>query len=306
MSKLLHRVYVSKNRKRAHMRAATTPLVPVVYIYIKQTTRLAMPRFTDEWVVDRTVFEFVNGGSCACCGFSHFFPSVESMITSISDLETDAAQAEISAYSPWPPEMREQVWADRIRLRQKMRKEMDVYREFWEQHGEQFSAWCKSHLQLMKKLLQMPRSEVTEKFKTQYGIHSAFGIVICAVTEQVANYCLTGYPSDAVGEAESSFEKLLVLDRRGGLTMKIVGQDGTVDEEALQVLLNRIQSLGGPKLLERGVSKSEEGGVDDGVQEGQKGPSFRSDRRIVRLIVARYWADALRTKYLKDVHKGTE
>jgi hypothetical protein len=187
-----------------------------------------------------------------------------------------------------------------------MRKEMDVYREFWEQHGEKFSQWCKNHLRLMKKLLQMPRSEVMEKVKTQYGIHSAFGIVVCTVTEQVANYSLTGYSTDAIGEAESAFEESLVLDRRCGLTMKIVRQDGSIDEEVLQVLLNRIQSLGGPKLLERGVSKSEEGGADDGVQEGQKGPSFRSDRRIVRLIVARHWADALRNKYLKDVQKDTE
>ena len=285
--------------------------VPVVttlftHLSVEQSTGLVMPRFTDEWVVDRTVFEFVNGGSCACCGFSHFFPSVESMITSISDLETDAAQAEISAFSPWPPEMREQVWADRVRLRQKMRKEMDVYRDFWEQHGEQFSSWCKNHLVFMKKLLQMPRSEVTEKVKTQYGIHSALGIVICTVTEQVANYSLTGYPLDAIGEAEGAFEKSLVHDRRGGLTMKIDRQDGSIDEEALQVLLNRIQSLGGPKLLERGESKSEEGGADDGVQEGRKGPSFRSDRRIVRLIVARHWADALRNKYFKDIQKEME
>jgi hypothetical protein len=260
-----------------------------------------MPRFTDEWVVDRTVFEFVNGGSCACCGFSHFFPNVDSMITAISDLETDAAQAEIAAHSPWPPEMREQVWADRVRLRQKMKQEMQVYQTFWDQHSKEFSEWCLTNPKKLKQILQMPRSEVMEKMKTKYGIHSAFGIVVCTVTEQVANYSLTGYPTDAVGETETAFEESLVFDRRGGFTMKIVGKDASINEDTLQILLNRIQSLGGPKLLERGASKSDEGEADDGIQEGQKGPSFRSDRRIVRLLVARHWADLLRNKYLKEV-----
>lgn len=265
-----------------------------------------MPRFTDKWVVDRTVFDFVNGGSCACCGFSHFFPNVESMITAISDLETDAAQAEIAAHSPWPPEMREQVWADRVRLRQKMKQEMRVYQTFWEQHSKEFSEWCLTHPNTLKKILQMPRSEVTDKIKTQYGIHSAFGIVICTVTEQVANYALTGYPTDGVGEIETAFEESLVFDRRGGFTMKLFGKDASIDEGLLRILLNRIQSLGGPKLLERGVSKSGEGEADDGIQEEQKGPSFRSDRRMVRLLVARHWAEALRDKYLKDVLEEIE
>jgi hypothetical protein len=267
-----------------------------------------MPRFTDKWVVDRTVFEFVNGGSCACCGFSHFFPNVESMITAISDLETDAAQAEIIAHSPWPPEMREQVWADRVRLRQRMKQEMHVYSTFWETHSNEFSEWCRTtDPKKLKRILQMPRSEVMEKIKAQYGIHSAFGIVICTVTEQVANYSMTGYPTDAVGEIETAFEESLVFDRRGGFTMKMFGKDASLEDKVLQILLNRIQLLGGPKLLERKVSKSQEGEADDGnIQQGQKGPSFRSDRRIVRLIVARHWADALQNKYLKEAHQETE
>ena len=57
-----------------------------------------MPRFLDNWVVDRTMFEYVSGGTCACCGFPHLYPNgVTGLINSISDLETDAAQAEVSA-----------------------------------------------------------------------------------------------------------------------------------------------------------------------------------------------------------------
>ena len=89
-----------------------------------------MPKFGDQWVIDRTFFEYVNGGECACCGFPHMFPGgIEGAINAISDLETDAAQAEIKANekSPWPPEMREEVWADRLRLRYKMKKEMNIF-----------------------------------------------------------------------------------------------------------------------------------------------------------------------------------
>jgi len=32
-----------------------------------------MPRFTDKWVLDKCMFDYVQGGSCACCGFTHLF-----------------------------------------------------------------------------------------------------------------------------------------------------------------------------------------------------------------------------------------
>jgi len=276
-----------------------------------------MPRFTDEWVVDRTLFEFVNGGSCACCGFNHLFMpnGVAGMIHSISDLETDAAETEVYALqnSPWPPEMREQVWADRVRLRLKLKQSMSDYSDFWKQHGDDFVEWIKTTLtpKQLKKLLQVPRAEITDSLRSNYNIHSAFGIVLCAVTEQVANFSATSYEMDGIGSNEVEFEDELIFDKRGGFTLKILNQDKTVNEETLQVLLNRIQSLGNGKLLDRGVStrilrdddEDDDSGADepDVVQESEKAakPSFRSDRRIVRLLVARYWADALKKKYLK-------
>ena len=271
-----------------------------------------MPRFTDDWVVDRTLFEYINGGSCACCGFSHLFVpnGVAGMIHDISDLETDATQAEVNAAlsssSPWPPEMRDQVWADRVRLRLKMKQEMVKYQEFWNQHGQDFTEWCTTSLtpKQLQKLLQLPRTEITDSLQSQYGIHSAFAIVLCAVTEQVANFRATGYSVDGIGTHEVEFEQALVFDKRGGFTLKIVDKDkSTVHQETLQILLHRIQSLGGPKLLDRGVSKQQKqdegGGTDDLQEKSVSKPSFRSDRRIVRLLVARYWADAFREKYLK-------
>jgi hypothetical protein len=274
-----------------------------------------MPRFSDEWVVDRTLFDFVNGGSCACCGMANFFPDgVNGMINAISDLETDAADSEIKALQncPWPPDMREQVWGDRIRLRHKLKKEIPLYREFWKQHGADFSDWCRSlPPSTLKKVLQMPRSEVTDRVHSKYNIHSAFAVVLTAVVEQVAHFDATKYPPDARGTEEIEFEKLVSWDRRGGFTMKVCNAKGELVPDVLQSWLNRMESLGGPKLLDRGVSKSQtddedEGGADDAQEReaGKSGPSFRADRRIVRLLIARYWADALIKKYTED--KGTD
>jgi len=121
-----------------------------------------MPRFSDDWVVDRTMFEFVSGGSCACCGMNHLFlpDGLKGLIDSISDLETDAANNELSAAqkSPWPPNMRDEVWADRVRLRHKMKKEMKVYKDFFEKEGrESVERWCRDEIGAsgLRKMFQM-------------------------------------------------------------------------------------------------------------------------------------------------------
>lgn len=278
-----------------------------------------MPRFSDEWVVDRTLFDFVNGGSCACCSMVNFIPDgVPGIINSISDLETDAADKEIKAlqYSPWPPDMREQVWGDRVRLRQKLKKEIPVYKEFWRQHQEEFSDWCRSlPTTTLRKILQMPRSEITDRLHDKYDIHSAFAVVVTAVVEQVAHFDATSYPTDARGKEEIAFEKNLSWDRRGGFTIKVSNAEGELIHDVLQIWFDRMESLGGPKLLDRGVSQTqsdndddddESGGVDDGKvrDTGKTGPSFRSDRRIVRLLIARYWADSLIQKYMEHKEPG--
>lgn len=56
------------------------------------------------------------------------------MVATMTDLETDAAQHEINAAkaSPWPPDMRDQIWSDRLLLRFRMKKEMKKYRSFLE------------------------------------------------------------------------------------------------------------------------------------------------------------------------------
>ena len=59
-----------------------------------------------------------------------------------------------------------------------------------------------------------------------------------------------------------------------------------------------MKSLGGPKLLEKGKSSSDrEDEEEDPDVAVTVLSSFQSDRRVVRLLIARYWADLLMKKY---------
>ena len=144
-----------------------------------------MPRFRDEWVIDRVMFDYISGGSCACCGFSHLFlpNGTADLVDAVSDLDTDAANAEKAALAshPWPQDVRDQVWADRVRLRQKLKKDRNRFADFWQQHGTAFGDWVRQpHVTgQLRRWLQMPRSQVMEITQQKYAIHSAFGVVLC-------------------------------------------------------------------------------------------------------------------------------
>eukprot|EP00555_Chaetoceros_dichaeta_P003241 CAMPEP_0198250604 /NCGR_PEP_ID=MMETSP1447-20131203/1722_1 /TAXON_ID=420782 /ORGANISM="Chaetoceros dichaeta, Strain CCMP1751" /LENGTH=180 /DNA_ID=CAMNT_0043935451 /DNA_START=29 /DNA_END=567 /DNA_ORIENTATION=- len=180
-----------------------------------------MPRFGDKWVIDKALFEYsTGGGNCTCCSIptNLFLPDgLKGLINSVSDLETDAANAEYQASqrSPWPPEMRDQVWADRVRLRVKMKGEMGGYKSFLDSvvsenddddddddnddnddnddSAKRLKRWCIKNLSpaQLQRLFQMPRAEVIEQLKNRYGIHSAFATVLSSVVEQVANFEVT-------------------------------------------------------------------------------------------------------------------
>lgn len=285
-----------------------------------------MPRFRDEWLTDRVLFDYVSGGQCACCGFAHMFlpNGTADLITAMSDLETDQAQQEIKnlAESPWPAPLRDQVWADRVRLRQKLKLGMKGHLEFWQTHEIDFTQWCESRpVSFWRRIFQLPRTEIMEWLRNTYNIHSAFGVVLCAVVEQVAFFELTSYPPDGRGCAELEFERALKFSRQAGFTISNLestdGQD-TLRSDVLEMWLDRMKSLRGPKLLERGSrstnyttrndegsssgddGNSSEGGADDPDEKETQagGAGFASDRRIIRLLIARYWADIVQKKYL--------
>jgi hypothetical protein len=324
-----------------------------------------MPRFTDEWVIDRVLFDYVAGGQCACCGLQHFLPNstTADLIAAVSDIETDAANSEVAAlaFHPWPVELRDQIWADRVRLRQRMKRQTVVYRDFWQQHGVAFTEWCRHGggcgnpgndsgdnnecLKMHTRWLQLPRSEVMEFLREEYKVHAAFAVVLCTVLEQVAAFNLTQYPPDGRGAVELNFERILYYDRRGGFTLNLLLSSEDDDkininekspplrkwnEENLNIWLEQMKSLGGPKLLERGrpsttttsslscratddndddVGNDEDAGAGDAddapAQQQQSKSSFQSDRRILRLLIARYWANIFQQKYLASISSSS-
>lgn len=275
-----------------------------------------MPRYSDQWLIDKTMFDYVQGGSCACCSGFLFMPGgTAGLIRSMSEFETDAANAEVSALEklPWPQEMKDEVWKERVRLRQYCKKNMTDYKSFWEDHGEDYRVWFQ---ELSKKRLcrffQLARTEVMERLQQQkFHMHAAFGTVLCAVTEQVAHFKVTNYPVDGRGTAEIDFEDILVYDRRGGFTLR------DASEETREKWLVRHKTLGGPKLLERNAkivvdSDDENSEGEEEKEEEISGtvsdvPSFRSDRRIIRLLIARAFADTIQEAFLKEeVNKPDE
>ncbi|KAL3919995.1 MAG: hypothetical protein SGILL_003477 [Bacillariaceae sp.] len=234
----------------------------------------------------------------------------------MSEFETDAANAEVNALDklPWPPDMKDQVWMERVRLRQFCKKKlMPLYKEFWEEHADSYKEWF---LLLEKRQLcrffQLARTECLDRLQQEkLHMHASFGTVLCAVTEQVAHFEVTQYPVDGRGDAEIGFEDILRFDRRGGFTIKDDSQ------ETRHKWLTRHKALGGPKLLERNEKKKktksddgndsdsseEEGDADQDnvvVEAPSDVPSFRSDRRIVRWLIARCFADTIQQAYLKQ------
>lgn len=339
-----------------------------------------MARFEDQWVVDKCMFDYVSGGACACCGFTHLFTPTggfEGMVNTMTDLETDAARHEINAAkaSPWPPDMRDQIWSDRLLLRFRMKKGMKNYRSFLEGILKEetdsdevnikdaipiLQHFCKNELtpKEIRGIFQLPRSELTEDLKSKYKICSAYAVVFCTVViscallplvtlhpqpmpivdtvsltslsfslryqvEQVANFKATRYPVDARSGSEDDnyeerFEKDLKFEKLGpGFCLKITtgGDDNSeVDEGVLLMFLERMVSLAGPTLLARapkasqGDGDSDDDGEVDGASEKNESnvTSFRSDRRVARLLIARHWADRLIQKYNEVKKKKDE
>lgn len=268
-----------------------------------------MPRFSDEWVVSKALFEYTTGGQCSCCSFGNFFnpEGLKGLISSVSDIDTDAANDEYDAaqQSPWPHEMRDAIWSDRVRIRYKMKMEIKSYKEFMENIGEDdLKKFCLSLGAVeLRNIFQMPRSEISEILKTRYRACCEFVTLICSVIDQVANFPLTKLPPDSVGIEELQFERMLKFNRFGGFILNIIEKDENDDKlkintDVLNSFVSIMASLGGPRLLERDSSRTKQKDEDRNADEiieknvGKK-HSFRSDRRLVRLIISKFWADCI-------------
>lgn len=370
----------------------------------ERDTNNRMPRFTDAWVVDKVMYTYVcNNGSasCLCCGAGTSGGSsgsseqqlflfsdgsgFEGIVNAMSDLETrEEKDREIYAanISPWPSELRDRIWSDRLSLRFKMKRERKIYRDFFERvlrDDEYENGWDHHHLdngnatenennassstkheiniqkavipilrkfceteltptQLQQIFQPLSTSSLVEMVKTKYKIGPAFSAVLCSVEDQVANFKVTGYGADAGGRSscvdeddannyysyEKQFEEQLHFTNKG-FHLNIVKQvdhhrrdvaqeQWTIHQAVLLTFLRYMTCFASrTALLSRSVVRKNGQQLDaaDGekiIEETEIShntniilsnpiPSFRSDRRVIRLLIARYWADRLIEKY---------
>lgn len=207
--------------------------------------------------------------------------------------------------SPWDEVMRGQVWGDRGLLRWRMKKEMAGYKSFLESVGEGPLAVERLHdfcygitRQDLYEIFQLSRQDLVDLLKTKYKICSFYTIVFCTVAEQLEHFELTGFGVDAPdcqSDSELHFENDLKFDKKGrgfcidAVTYNKSDDEYTINDSVIRHFLQRMVSLAGPTLLTCPTS--------DEASNTSSSPSFRSDRRVIRLIITRYWADKLIDKY---------
>lgn len=276
-----------------------------------------MPRFTDEWVLNKILFECTTNSSCICCitTYSSFLPDgVNSLISSVSDLEPDVADLEQKSESLLTPEMKEAIWGDRVRVRFRMKKEISKYSTFLRDClRNDFNILKEFCLGIgfheLNNLCQISKKSLTDTFCVKYDMNPIYHTVICAVSEQLANFNLTNYVLDSKSKEEENFERILKYNESCGFHLNFktyIDEDGYVgvhqiDLKVLDIFVKVIcHWLTGPKLLEKGSSSTVLKDIYDrkSIERHSKlGNRFRCDRRLIRLMIARYWADCIIEKY---------
>jgi hypothetical protein len=283
--------------------------------------------------------------------------------STMSDMDTDQVGNEVAGmlnneHHPWPKELRDVVWMERVRLRQKMKIQMKrVYESFEVKYGDRFRTWFRnlasnkststagteSLHRFVTRRFQLPRQEIVESIiRDKYNIHNAYSNVLQVVLEQVANFSQTEYPADApanlqVGDSHAATEHFfettfLVYNRRCGFTLNVGALVDRVTDtwqsDNVELFLQHLQSSAGPKLLHRGPSKarsgiqrehesdSENDGDADGAPESNNAAvamtpaarigSFQGDRRLLRLMIARFWYEQLQHLFLVDLANAGE
>jgi hypothetical protein len=260
-----------------------------------------MPRFTDAWVMDRVLFDYMSGGSCACCGIPYssllvFGSDTSDLIRAASDLDDVAVRTETNALDAWPQDLRETVWSDRIRLRQKLKLSRKAFQIklapllLLVSPSETAATQTQQGLEFP---LRLSKQDFLQHLQDRYKVHSAFIAVLECVLEQIANFALTQYDCDGVDEDERAFE--------ANLTLKNMMFFELSDEN---VFRNRCAGLMKGKLLPQKklandwLDGDDDDEYEDDDEEPRRGikkvptPSFASDRRLIRLVLARYWAEA--------------
>lgn len=224
-----------------------------------------------------------------------------------SDVETDDGEKE--KLSPWPKFMVEEVWADRVKFRRILKEGIPRYRKLNEDFlDEMMDWWVNLDTRTRKRCFMMPKEELIMQFDNTFDFKTAYRVVLCSVVEQVQHFDATGYRADGATDGEIVLEGVL-MKKKGAWT---VDPDYYDTEEGCQFFFDMMRQLGGDHLMpkrpqelreeseqakamaENQAGSDEEGDVNEQTQTTQ---TFRGDRRLVRLLIFRYFADQAWRKF---------
>jgi hypothetical protein len=238
-----------------------------------------------------------------------------------SDVETDDGKTE--TMSPWPRFMQDEIWADRVKFRRMLKEGMGKYRDLYETHGAAFVEWWMGLAPAeRKRVFQMPNEELRVQFSTVFDFKTAYQVVMCSVLEQVTKFGDTGYKADGATDCEIFLEEHLRFTKGAW----VVAEELYSSDEGCDMFFGMLMQLGGSHLLpvrSRALRKKsadakraaeaaggagaragsreeddEEDNAEDEAGDESKSAkpetgsqSFRADRRLVRLLIFRYYAD---------------
>ncbi|EQC39869.1 hypothetical protein SDRG_02527 [Saprolegnia diclina VS20] len=254
--------------------------------------------FLDAWVVDKTMFEYVSKGGCSCCGIASAMINFAALDAPCSDWETDDEDREM--FSPWPTFIHEDVQKQRVMIRHRLKQHVHAYATFWAEHGAAFSTWWTEQTAATKfRLFQLPEADVTTYVHSHADVHGPYGIVLATVTEQIKHFAGTGYV-DGRTAAEVALERHLQFEK-GAFTLTPSYLELPADApNGFCALLQHF--LSGPRLLPSSIEETH--GDNNNSVATSRAPdavqSFRSDRRVVRLVLARLFADVVIAKFKRS------
>jgi hypothetical protein len=286
---------------------------------------LAFGQYQDDWVENKTVYQYMTQSGCACCGLQ-LQVDVVNFIEQCSDLD-----GEQNTFSAWPPSIRESVWKDRVKLRTLLKKQTVGFAEEWKRRSIAIvTHWGEMAIEDRDTLLHVSIPEVHNYIHATFDIGAEYAVVLQAVLEQVANFPKTLYKSDGVSSAELSFEQALtfgVAEKVFGLsktyllldsssssnsstsTSSNCNEDVPTDTSCANLVgfLARCKETTEAKLLHKASKtpdiKSEsdvtsdadtpQNETDADVEPVRKTQSFRADRRLLRLIILRMFLERL-------------
>ncbi|KAG5192892.1 hypothetical protein JKP88DRAFT_260801 [Tribonema minus] len=166
-----------------------------------------------------------------------------------------------------------------------------------------------------RRMTSLPSDDVMDMLQHQYNMRTAYMTVLCAVNEQVKNFAVTGMKCDSRAEAEMKFEEALQFKRGAyAVAESFLQESGFTD---LCAYLGKAEKLL-PRAAGRTVHEADDEGQTDtdgnqgaeadepsGGGGGGEMQSFRADRRLLRILIARHFFKVARSNYAKEEQSTT-